>query len=39
MDLWILNSFESVRAIIFDGCKDAVWNVNAEKEYHEKKES
>ena len=39
MDHSMLTAMEAVRAIIGDGSKDAVWNVNAEKEYHEKKES
>ena len=39
MDHSMLTAMEAVRAIAGDGSRDAVWNVNAEKEYHEKKES
>ena len=37
MDHSILTGFEAVRAVLGEGSKDIVWNVNAEKEYHENK--
>ncbi len=39
MDHSMLTAMKAVRAISGDGCRDDVWNVNAEKEYHEKKDS
>ena len=39
MDHSMLTAMKAVKAISGDGCRDDVWNVNAEKEYHEKKDS